>query len=93
MKRREKKTMNKEKVREYLKFFNSNRNNYRELEIAFIFYTIYDEKEITDEMIYKIDRETNNKSILDKDIRDSIEDFDEVNNKEENEEEIELNEK
>ena len=65
----------------------------RELEIAFIFYTIYDEKEITDEMIYKIDRETNNKSILDKDIRDSIEDFDEVNNKEENEEEIELNEK
>lgn len=85
--------MNKEKVRGYVKFFNSNRNNYRELEIAFIFYTLYDEKNITDEMIYKIDRETNNKSILDKDIQDSIEDFDEENNIEENEEEIELNEK
>ena len=85
--------MNKEKVREYVKFFNSNRNNYRELEIAFIFYTLYDEKNITDEMIYKIDRETNNKSILDKDIQDSIKDFDEENNIEENEEEIELNEK
>ena len=85
--------MNKEKVREYLKFFNSNRNNYRELEIAFIFYTIYDEKDITDEMICKIDREINNKSILDKDIQDSIEDFDDENNIEENEEEIELNEK
>ena len=44
-------------------------------------------------MIYKIDKETNNKSILDKDIQDSIEDFDEKNNIEENEEEIELNEK
>lgn len=85
--------MNKEKVREYLKFFNSNRNNYRELEIAFIFYTLYDKKNLTDEMIYKIDRETNNKSILDKDIQDSIEDFDEENNIEANEEEIELNEK
>ena len=85
--------MNKEKVREYVKFFNSNRNNYRELEIAFIFYTLYDEKNITDEMIYKIDRKTNNKSILDKDIQDSIEDFGEENNIEENEEEIELNEK
>lgn len=82
--------MNKEKVREYVKFFNSNRNNYRELEIAFIFYTLYDEKNLTDEMIYKIDRETNNKSILDKDIQDSIEDFDEENNIEANEEEIEI---
>lgn len=85
--------MNREKVREYVEFFNSNRNNYRELEIAFIFYTLYDEKNITDEMIYKIDRETNNKSILGKDIQDSIEDFDEENNIKENEEEIELNEK
>lgn len=85
--------MNKEKTKEFIKYFIDNQNNHRELETAFTVYTLYEEPEkVPDEIIYKIDKEVRRKSLIDEEIRDNIEQLDK-DFLETNEEEIELDEK
>lgn len=90
MKKKERKTMDKEKVKQFIKYFNDNQNDFRELETAFAIYTLYDEPEkLSDEMIYKIDKEVRKKSIIDENIRYNIEDLNEEYLIDTQEEEIE----
>jgi hypothetical protein len=90
MKKKERKTMDKEKVKQFIKYFNDNQNDFRELETAFAIYTLYDEPEkLPDEMIYKIDKEVRKKSIIDENIRYNIEDLNEEYLIDTQEEEIE----
>lgn len=82
--------MDKEKVKQFIKYFNDNQNDFRELETAFAIYTLYDEPEkLSDEMIYKIDKEVRKKSIIDENIRYNIEDLNEEYLIDTQEEEIE----
>mgnify|MGYP003244592216 FL=1 len=82
--------MDKEKVKQFIKYFNDNQNDFRELETAFAIYTLYDELEkLPDEMIYKIDKEVRKKSIIDENIRYNIEDLNEEYLIDTQEEEIE----
>ena len=82
--------MDKEKVKQFIKYFNDIQNDFRELETAFAIYTLYDEPEkLSDEMIYKIDKEVRKKSIIDENIRYNIEDLNEEYLIDTQEEEIE----
>lgn len=73
--------MNREIVREYIKFFKDNSNNWRELETAFTIYTLFEEADkVQDDMIDKVDKEVRRKSIIDEEIRDNIEEMIEVDN-------------
>lgn len=71
--------MSREIVREYIKFFKDNSNNWRELETAFTIYTLFEETDkVQDDMIDKIDKEVRRKSLIDEEIRDNIEEMLEV---------------